>query len=62
MSTDLQFRLEVTSGPWLSLRLDGGFREDPYPATMARMLHTAASARTLPPGLHRVIDAPPRWG
>jgi 2,4-diaminopentanoate dehydrogenase len=58
---DLSLRLEATGAATLSLRLDGSFREDPYPATAARMLHAAVRARSLPPGLHLAIDLGLAW-
>ncbi len=58
---DLSLRLEATGAAQLSLRLDGSFREHPYPATAARMLHTAVRARSLPPGLHLAIDSGLAW-
>lgn len=60
--TDLSLRLEVTGGAELSLRLDGSFRRDPYPATAARMLHTAVRGRALPPGLHLAVAPGLAWG
>jgi 4-hydroxy-tetrahydrodipicolinate reductase len=60
--SDLELRLDLSGGTWLSLRMDGEFRADPYPATAARMLHTAARARSLLPGLHRITDVGLAWG
>lgn len=58
---DLSVRLDATGAATLSFRLDGSFREDPYPATAARMLHAAVRARSLPPGLHLAIDPGLAW-
>lgn len=58
---DLSLRLDVEGSSWLRLRLDGGFREDPYLATAQRMLHVGLSAQLLPPGLHRAVDVPLAW-
>lgn len=59
--TDLSLRLEATGAAQLTLRLDGSFREDPYPATAARMLHAAIRGRSLAPGLHLPIDPGLAW-
>lgn len=59
--TDLSLRLEATGGAQLSMRLDGSFRRDPYPATAARMLHTAVRGRDLPPGLHLAVAPGLAW-
>jgi hypothetical protein len=58
---DLSLRLEAAGGATLSMRLDGSFREDPYPATAARMLNTAVRARRLPPGLHLPVAPGLDW-
>lgn len=60
--TDLSLRLEATGGAQLSMRLDGSFRRDPYPATAARMLHTAVRGRSLPAGLHLAVTPGLAWG
>lgn len=59
---DLALRLDVNGRAWMSLVLDGEFCTNPYPATAARMLHTAARVRALPAGLHRIIDVGLSWG
>jgi 4-hydroxy-tetrahydrodipicolinate reductase len=59
--TDLSLRLDATGAAQLTLRLDGSFGEDPYPATAARMLHTAVRARRLAPGLHLAVDPGLAW-
>jgi hypothetical protein len=59
--TDLSLRLEATGAAQLTMRLDGSFREDPYPATAARMLHAAVRARCLPPGLHLPVSPGLAW-
>ncbi|OBJ44822.1 hypothetical protein A5630_15565 [Mycolicibacterium mucogenicum] len=58
---DLSLRVEVEGPSWLSMRLDGGFRQDPYPATAFRMLHVAAAAQHMPFGVHGVTDVSARW-
>jgi hypothetical protein len=64
-TTDLALRLQVAGTPEkpadLELRLDGTFRDDPYPATATRMLHTAVRGRVLPPGLHTVLLPALAW-
>ncbi|KAA1427802.1 hypothetical protein [Nocardioides antri] len=59
--TDLSLRLEATGKADLTMTLDGSFRQDPYPATAARMLHTAVRARDLPPGLHTAAAPGLQW-
>ncbi len=51
-----RLRVERSSSSILELALDGEFSDDPYPATVARMLHVMAAAQNLSPGLHRVVD------
>jgi hypothetical protein len=58
---DLSLRLDVAGDGWLRLRLDGAFREDPYPATAQRMLHAGVAALRMRPGLHRAIDVGLSW-
>ncbi len=58
---DLSLRLEATGASTLSLRLDGSFRADPYPATAARMLHAAVRGRFLAAGLHVATSPGLRW-
>jgi hypothetical protein len=58
---DLSLRLEASGRARLSVQLDGSFRDNPYPATAARMLHTALRGRRLPPGLHPVLGPGLEW-
>jgi hypothetical protein len=59
--TDLSLLLEADGGSRLRMRLDGSFRDNPYPATAARMLHIAMRGRALPPGLHTVLTPGLVW-
>lgn len=51
-----ELRIDGASPVWATL--GGGFSQDPYPSTVARVLKSIASLRTLPPGLHRPDQLP----
>lgn len=55
----LDYRLEVLrpSSARLLATVSGSFNDDPYPATIARMLHVAVAMRSVEPGLHEVTRA-----
>lgn len=50
--------VEVAGNSPLRLQLHGAFSDDPYPATAARMVASAAAMRSLAPGLLTVADVP----